>query len=372
MQLRRPLAITASISTAMLLSHVAMAAKQGETCVIFKTNDYSALDMIMQGLTSAGSVALLLVPGEANWIVRAAGVAGITGTVWSIANAYAEGSGDKTPQICIDQGKSSEHPATISIGSIGDSQNTAKQFNAYLGSETKTVVNNPLLAKNRIESTNFDWNQILGRPQTGATINTPLLSQPERSQPSQVAAARIMAQEARQHAQAAGAKAGAAALRAREAAALADTNKSRTDDPVAVIAFAHATYKGEIRNGAPNGYGVFMWDDGGRYEGEVSQGLAYGIETRPNGDRYEGEWNNKIKGNYGVFLFVNGDRYQGELRDSLEDGYGVYTWANGRCYEGVSRNSQSNGWGYEVEADGKILQGYWLDDKLIPSLTSLQ
>ena len=37
---------------------------------------------------------------------------------------------------------------------------------------------------------------------------------------------------------------------------------------------------------------------------------------------------------YGVFIYFNGDRYEGQFVDNAKKGHGIYYYANGEIYEG--------------------------------------
>ena len=116
-------------------------------------------------------------------------------------------------------------------------------------------------------------------------------------------------------------------------------------------------YTGEWSNGAPNGYGTAVFENGYVYEGDWKDGQknGYGKETGydENGkvtNIYEGDW-------------VNG----------LANGHGTQTsyHANGKdvyVYEGEFKNGKRNGYGTETGYDenGKVItryEGEWKDYK---------
>jgi hypothetical protein len=60
----------------------------------------------------------------------------------------------------------------------------------------------------------------------------------------------------------------------------------------------HSVYKGDVKNGVPNGQGTETYPDGDKYVGEYKDGLENGQGTYTFG---KGEW--------------EGDKYVGELKD---------------------------------------------------------
>ena len=59
----------------------------------------------------------------------------------------------------------------------------------------------------------------------------------------------------------------------------------------------HRVYKGEWKNGKPNGLGVM---------------------TYPDGHKYVGEWKNGKYNGQGTFSWSNGNKYVGEFKDGKE------------------------------------------------------
>ncbi|MGK9066681.1 C13 family peptidase [Stutzerimonas chloritidismutans] len=87
--------------------------------------------------------------------------------------------------------------------------------------------------------------------------------------------------------------------------------------------------------------------DGGRYRGEIVDGLLQG-EGRidyPNGSYYQGHF---VEGRWsgpGIWQAANGDRYEGEFKVGLFDGQGRFSYASGGVYEGMFRAGTFNGKG---------------------------
>ena len=88
-------------------------------------------------------------------------------------------------------------------------------------------------------------------------------------------------------------------------------------------------YSGSLKNGKPNGYGVW---------------------TKSNGERYEGEWENGFKNGKGVIWYNDGERYEGDFVYDCKEGFGkqflyffVYYRPNGRTGEGNWVNGKQQG-----------------------------
>lgn len=102
--------------------------------------------------------------------------------------------------------------------------------------------------------------------------------------------------------------------------------------------------------------------DGGRYRGEIVDGLLQG-EGRidyPNGSSFrglfkDGQWHGK-----GVWQSANGDRYDGEFKQGLFDGEGRFAYAGGGVYEGQFQQGSLNGKGRYTEA-GLSYEGEFKD-----------
>jgi len=101
-----------------------------------------------------------------------------------------------------------------------------------------------------------------------------------------------------------------------------DLKKTITKDSGTITIFG-GTYKGELKNGKPNGLGSFYMS---------------------NGTKYIGNWENGKPCGSGVMLYSNGDKYEGDFLDGKRNGNGTYT-----------------------RSDGKKLSGNWINGKLVDS-----
>ncbi|MEZ5013750.1 MAG: C1 family peptidase [Chitinophagales bacterium] len=132
------------------------------------------------------------------------------------------------------------------------------------------------------------------------------------------------------------------------------------------------------------GYGVYKFSNGQRYEGHFKGGTrnGYGIYTWPDGSAYAGEWlNDKRHGEaviyltngsngtctyaddvqvtgYGDWVYNNGDKYTGNLSSNyIRNGYGTYTFSNGRKYTGANVDDKFSGLGKMQWTNGDIYIG---------------
>ncbi|CAM1342646.1 MORN repeat-containing protein [Tenacibaculum amylolyticum] len=104
-------------------------------------------------------------------------------------------------------------------------------------------------------------------------------------------------------------------------------------------------YVGRILKGKANGYGIAVFDTGGRYEGE---------------------WKNNKREGKGVFYWADGEHYEGNYKNDLRNGTGTYFWTDGKKYTGGWKKDKRHGEGTFYDKKGKVLaKGIWKKDKLI-------
>lgn len=138
-----------------------------------------------------------------------------------------------------------------------------------------------------------------------------------------------------------------------------------------------------------DGYGVFAFEDGSRYEGHFTAGAydKYGIYTWASGEVYAGQFKNGMRngeatrylptGEYGTCVYENdklisgfadwkynnGDTYYGTLSSGyVRNGYGEYKFVNGMKYAGSWKNDKREGLGKMIYANGESYIGEWYDD----------
>ena len=98
-------------------------------------------------------------------------------------------------------------------------------------------------------------------------------------------------------------------------------------------------YKGEIKNGKPEGFGNLTSSDGEKYVGEWKDGKKYGQGTYiyHHGFKYVGEWKDNKKHGQGTYTLTDGNRFEGEWKDGKQwnltildkNGNIIGKWVNG-------------------------------------------
>lgn len=106
---------------------------------------------------------------------------------------------------------------------------------------------------------------------------------------------------------------------------------------------------------------------GGRGMEDESQAKAHDARVRAVEARRRARVAGHVVTNgYGVFTWPDGRRYEGEWRKGKENGYGILSWPDGRRYEGHWNNNTRDGYGVEIKADGTVQSGLWRNNKFIP------
>lgn len=204
-------------------------------------------------------------------------------------------------------------------------------------------------------------------------------------------------------------KAESSAARAREYARQA-TSLDKSE--IRSVDYDIGSYQGQVRNGEPNGLGIFYYDTGSRYEGQFVDGLFEGNgvlyfldNDDSHGDRYEGQFRDDVAEGFGVYYFqsdytAEGDKYAGQFidwafetlgvyyylespfwrgttgagdfSDGYNQGYGVFEYAGdnafaGDRYEGQLLDDLHNGYGIYYDNNGEVTYAFWKDDQAVPN-----
>jgi hypothetical protein len=168
---------------------------------------------------------------------------------------------------------------------------------------------------------------------------------------------------------------------------------------------------GCISGDCENGFGVFIWSNGSKYDGAFKSGYydGQGTMTHPDGTVQSGRWvygefmeesgseatNNEkstgcvlgdcqngfgqysgafyYQGNYrnglfhgeGLFKDNNGNAYTGEFEEGSFHGQGTAIFADGSKYIGEWYKDGKNGQGTMTYSDGTVKSGEWENDKFV-------
>jgi len=119
----------------------------------------------------------------------------------------------------------------------------------------------------------------------------------------------------------------------------------------------------EISEG--NGWGLYVFVDGDKYEGEFKDGKKHGqgIFTYSDGDMYEGKFKDGLRHGQGTMIFTGKDKYEGEFKDGKKHGQGTYTYSEGRKYVGEWKDGLRHGLGTYTLKDGRKIVGKWREGK---------
>jgi hypothetical protein len=132
-------------------------------------------------------------------------------------------------------------------------------------------------------------------------------------------------------------------------------------------------YKGEIKNGKPEGWGTLTDTKGSYQKGEWRNGAAYRVSgtcVLPDGTKEEGNWNDDGTKCGGTIWFADKRIYKGdwvvmEGQPELPYGTGAMTWPDGRQYAGHFTNGKMDGVGKMTYPDGRIEDGSWKQDAFV-------
>ena len=87
--------------------------------------------------------------------------------------------------------------------------------------------------------------------------------------------------------------------------------------------YSDGYYYGEVEGGEENGFGIFYWNSGNRYEGDWLNGQMHGFGTMyyANGDKYEGYWKEHAKHGQGAYYYADGDTQFGYWSEGSYQGF---------------------------------------------------
>ena len=124
-------------------------------------------------------------------------------------------------------------------------------------------------------------------------------------------------------------------------------------------------YHGELLNGLLHGQGRIEYTNGASYEGEFHKGLFHGQGQwrGASGDLYSGSFVDGLFHGVGVLTYVDGSRYHGEFVAGRLHGQGVLETPEGQ-YRGEFRNDRYHGLGQLEWSDDSRYQGQFNDGEI--------
>ena len=136
----------------------------------------------------------------------------------------------------------------------------------------------------------------------------------------------------------------------------------------------YLTCKGDCENG----FGVFIYANGGIYEGNWKDEIWHGQGTYSAlENEYKGDWNGTCKGDcengFGVYISPDegiqgtgdGSEYIGEFKDGVQSGQGTFIWSDGDKYVGEWKYGVQSGQGTFIGTDGSEWSGEWENGKFL-------
>lgn len=96
------------------------------------------------------------------------------------------------------------------------------------------------------------------------------------------------------------------------------------------------------------------------FDGKVEWGIPKeGVLYEMGSGYYSGGLENGAYQGHGVFVYENGDLYEGNYEKGLKEGDGKFTFSNGDYYEGGFHKDKFEGQGSFYSADGEVVKGAW-------------
>lgn len=128
-----------------------------------------------------------------------------------------------------------------------------------------------------------------------------------------------------------------------------------------------ANYKGQIRDGKPNGFGVVIEPDGKKIEGWFDENgnlRDFGKITYPDGQISEGQFRKGMLHGICRVMFPDGETYEGQFENGKPRGICKVISSDGTTREGQFENETINGFGKLTYPDGTTNEGQFSNNTL--------
>ncbi|HGY9627378.1 C13 family peptidase [Pseudomonas juntendi] len=123
-------------------------------------------------------------------------------------------------------------------------------------------------------------------------------------------------------------------------------------------------YAGTFQNGQWHGQGEWHGSNGEVYRGQFAEGLFHGLgELTTPGSHYAGTFKHGRRDGEGT-LKQNDQTYRGQFKDDLYEGAGELELADGSRYQGLFAKGKPNGAGVRSDASGNQFSGRFIDGLL--------
>lgn len=123
-------------------------------------------------------------------------------------------------------------------------------------------------------------------------------------------------------------------------------------------------YAGTFKDGQWHGQGEWHGSNGEEYRGLFAQGLFEGLgDLTTPGSHYAGTFKHGRRDGEGT-LKQHDQTYRGQFKDDLYDGAGELTLADGSRYQGLFAKGKPNGAGVRSDASGNRFSGHFIDGQL--------
>lgn len=114
----------------------------------------------------------------------------------------------------------------------------------------------------------------------------------------------------------------------------ADIFEIEDDEKISHLKSSNWDYRGEVKNGVPDGKGTKKWQNGTVHYGEWKDGQSHGSGIRQwgaNGGQFSGDWS-EGEWVYGTYSWPDESRYVGEFKEFKRHGDGIFKYGNGDRY----------------------------------------